>query len=87
MLMCAYLGITREMLASPAPHVRVLAFNDRGREILKTARNNGEFINAGQPTGSEYEILEHRCGALYGLFSERPEAPDAEATRRVVYVR
>ena len=87
MVMCAFLGITREMLASPAPYVRVLALNDRGRKILNTARNSGKFINAGESTESQYEIFEHRCGALYGLFSECPEPPDAEATRRIVYVK
>lgn len=87
MLMCAYLGITREMLAPPAPYVRVLAFNDRGREILKKARQSGLFINAGEITGTEYETLEHRCGDLYALFTQVPEAPGAEKSRRVEYVK
>ena len=87
MLMCAFLGITKEMLEAPAPYVRVLAFNDRGREILKQARESGLFINAGEATGHPYEELEQRCGDLYALFAEDPEAPGAEKNRRVVYVR
>ena len=87
MLMCAYLGITREMLEAPAPYVRVLAFNDRGREILRQARESGSFINAGEATGHPYEELEQRCSDLYGLFAEDPQAPGAEKSRRVVYVR
>ena len=87
MVMCAYLGITREMLQSPAPYTRVLAFNDRGREILKAARQSGEFINAGELTGAEFELLERRCGRLYGLFSHTPAPPDAERNRRVVYLK
>ena len=87
MVMCAFLGITREMLQSPAPYTRVLAFNDRGRDILKTARQTGQFINTGESTGEEYELLEHRSGRLYGLFSHTPEAPDAEKNRRVVYLK
>ena len=87
MLMCAYLGITREMLEAPAPYVRVLAFNDRGREILRQARESGRFINAGEATGHPYEELEQRCGDLYALFSQEAEAPGAEKRRRVVYVR
>jgi len=86
MVMCAFLGIPREMLNSPAPYVRVLAFNDKGREILKEARKAGQFINTGEITGTEYEILEHRCGALYNLFAESPEPPDSESTRRVTYI-
>ena len=86
MLMCAFLGITDEMLHTPAPYTRVLAFNDRGRELLKEARRSGEFINAGTPTGHPFEALEYRCGALYSLFSPTPEPPDAEAKRRIVYI-
>jgi len=84
MILCAYLGITREMLAQPAPYVRVLAFNDRGREVLKKARMAGAFVNAGERTNTEYEQLEYRCGRLYGLFAEFPEAPNIEEKRRVV---
>ena len=86
MLMCAFLGISQEMLQSPAPYVRVLAFNDRGREILRQARQSGEFINAGEIVGHPYQALENRYSDLYGLFAEEPEAPGAEKSRRVVYL-
>ena len=85
MMMCAFLGITREMLESPAPHVRVLALNDRGREILKIARETGCFPNAGETTGTDFELLERRCGDLYGLFAETPEPPGTEQARRIIY--
>ena len=88
MVMCAFLGITREMLDSSAPYVRVLAFNDKGREILNTARKTGNFVNAGETQDSAYQELENRCGALYGLFSlSGAEPPDAEQNRRVYYHR
>ena len=86
MLMCAFLGICADTLCTPVPYTRVLAFNDRGRELLKKARLSGEFINTGTPTGHPFEALEHRCGALYSLFAPTPESPDAEKTRRVVYI-
>ncbi len=87
MILCAFLGITEEMLPMPVPYVRVLALNDRGREILKTARQYASFVNAGQSCEGPYAELETRCGALYGLFAENtPEAPDTEATRRVRYI-
>lgn len=86
MVMCAFLGITREILLSPAPYVRVLAFNDKGRSILKLARQSGLFVNTGEPQDSAYQELENRCGALYGLFSQSgAEPPDAEQNRRVYY--
>ena len=85
MVMCAFLGITKEMLDSPAPYVRVLAFNDKGREILKKARLSGNFPNIGERQAHPYQALEDRCGDLYGLFCETgPEAPGAEKNSRVI---
>ena len=84
MLLCAFLGITDEMLKKTVPYVRVLAFNDRGREILKSARQTGVFLNAGEKSDDPYWTFEKRIGDLYGLFAEgAPEAPDAEGRRRV----
>ena len=87
MLLCAFLGITEEMLATPVPYVRVLAFNDRGREILKAAREHIDIPNAGESREGDYATLETRCGRLYGLFADdTPEPPTAEETRRVRYI-
>lgn len=83
MVMCAFLGITEETINSSAPYTRVLAFTDQGRQILKTARQTGEFINIGQATEHPYQALESRAGSLYGLFSASPEPPDTEAQYRV----
>lgn len=86
MVLCAFLGITREILDTPAPYVRVLALNDRGREILKKARETGHFPNIGEKQEDAYQLLESRCGDLYGLFAEgTPEAPGLECQYRVYY--
>ncbi len=86
MVMCAFLGLTEELLASPAPYARVLAFNDRGRELLKTARETGMFPNAGEPVAHPYQELEYRAGSLYGLFAiGSTESPQLEEDRRVFY--
>ena len=88
MVMCAFLGITEQLLFSPAPYVRVLAFNDRGREILKLARQTGVFPNIGERQVHPYQQLEDRCGDLYGLFCENaPGTPGAEAQQRVYYYK
>ena len=88
MLLCAFLGITEEMLHAPIPYVRVLALNDRGREILKLARASGDFVNAGEARQGAYADLEMRCGSLYGLFAEDIiESPDTEQTRRIRYIK
>lgn len=86
MIMCAYLGLTQADLCAPAPYVRVLAFNDRGREILKIARKTGEFINIGQTAAHPYQNIENRCGDLYGLFCEDTvEKPSSEKQQRIFH--
>ena len=85
MLMCAFLGITDEMLAQPAPYVRTLALNDRGRSVLKQAKQLMQCINAGEAVDSPYFQLEKRCGDLYGLFAATLEAPGSEEHQRIFY--
>ena len=88
MTMCAFLGLTAEDLRSPAPYTRVLAFNDRGRAVLKEARRTGCFLNAGERHDSDYCRREYRIGNLHGLFVPGlPEAPGTEEKRRVYYHR
>lgn len=84
MVLCAFLGITQKDLETPAPYARVLALNSKGREILKLARKTGHFPNIGEIQESPYQILENRCGNLYGLFSTSiPEPADAESRQRI----
>lgn len=86
MVMCAFLGLSEADLQTPAPYVRALAFNRRGRELLKAARKTGSFPNAGENQLHPYQALENRCSDLYGLFAiDTPEPPGQEAQRRVYY--
>jgi predicted nucleotidyltransferase len=87
MVMCAFLGITENMLNEPVPYTRVLAFNDTGREILKQARSRSTLINAGEVRPETYQQLEDRCGDLYGLFSQTPEAPGRTRNERIFYAK
>lgn len=87
MTMCAYLGITAETLSAPAPYVRVLAFNEKGRAVLSAVKKSGVFRNAGETIRHPYQALEQRWGDLYGLFAqEQPESPGREQRRRIVLV-
>ena len=79
MVMCAFLGITEEMLSAPAPYVNVLALNGAGREVLKLARESGSFVNIGENVKSLYAEFQNRCDALYEMFSPNPVKP----TRKV----
>lgn len=85
MLMCAFLGITQKDMESPAPYARVLALNDKGREILKSARETGLFPNAGEWVDFPYQTLEYRAGMVYSLFSTEDCPPCREADRRIFY--
>ena len=83
MIMCAFLGITSDRLASPAPYARVLGFTDAGRALLKKARETGLFPHTGDTVDDAYQALETRCDNLYGLFAHEPEPAGITAKRRV----
>ena len=86
MVLCAFLGLTKEALSEPAPYVRILGFTDRGREILRGSQGSIPLRNAGAPGDGEYWEAEKRWGDLYGLFrTDQPEPPGIEQNRRVVY--
>ena len=85
MVLCAFLGITGNMLHDPPPYVRVLGFNDTGRQVLKLAREQGSFPNIGEDTKHPYQLWERRWGDLFGLFAATPEKPGNEKEYRVFY--
>ena len=88
MILCAFLRITAPMLEAEIPYVRVLAFNDRGREILSGAKKDGFFLNAGQPAPHPLWEMEQKWEDLYGLFQTgAPGQPGAAKNRRVFYLR
>ena len=85
MVMCAFLRITEKDISSPAPYVRVLALNDKGRDILTSARKTGCFPNTGESVDHPYQELEYRASRLYSLFAARGEQPQQEQQRRIYY--
>lgn len=86
MMMCAFLGLTAQDIAAPVPYSRVLAFNDKGRQILKSARKIGLFPNIGEKLDHPYQQIENRAAALYGLFALDTLEPPTD-TSRVRYVK
>ena len=86
MVMCAFLGITKEALEAEVPYTRVLAFNDTGRAILKEGKKMHTFVNPGEAVDHPHWELEKCCGDLYGLFRvDGMDPPGMEEKRRVYY--
>ena len=86
MVMCAFLGLTEEALSQPVPYVRVLAFNETGRQILRQQKGGFPLRHAGEPMAHPYWGLETRAQDLYGLFAQDgPEPPGLEKKRRIYY--
>ena len=75
MVFCAYLGITKEESTTPPPYARVLAFSDKGREVLKLARKRATLPLITKPAhafdlgGDARKIFEREALAcdLYNL--------------------
>ncbi|MDO5546322.1 MAG: nucleotidyltransferase family protein [Eubacteriales bacterium] len=87
MILCAFLGITDEMLNMEIPYVRVLAFNGRGRVILNSVKKDGFFVNAGQAAAYPLWEMEQKWEDLYGLFQTGiPGQPGAAKNNRVFYL-
>ena len=86
MVMCAYLGITEEVLNTTAPYVRVLGLRTSGIPALKKARETGLFPHIGDKTGDPYEKLEQRWDDLYGLFCQDAPSASGQADNRRIYL-
>jgi len=89
LLLCAYLGITAAQLEQPISYVRILAGNERGRKLLRTAKKQGNLtlINAGQmPPDPEYYRMECRAADLFTLFTNPVSGCTcaSEQNRRVI---
>ena len=81
MILCAFLGLKQDDLGVLPEKIRVLAFNDRGRNVLHGCAC---FVNAGEAV----EETEQRIGSLYGLFClNGTEPPDVEERRRIIYIQ
>ena len=70
------------------PYVRILAFNDCGRSLLRQARTRLPLLDSGERAADgAYAAFEARSADLYALFSDGPVAPGgALLRRRNVYI-
>ena len=75
LLMCAFLGITEELLEEKAPYVRILAMSGRGRSVLRRCKTSSsvQLLHAGERApASAYAEAETRAALCYDLFCSRP---------------
>ena len=80
MLMCLVLGLGEREMTLESPYLRVLAFNDRGRQLLRQLGETSALplISGAVPKTPEakaYFALEQRATDLYGLFGPAGEVP------------
>ncbi|MCX7614355.1 MAG: nucleotidyltransferase family protein [Clostridiales bacterium] len=88
-LLCAYLGITKEMAAYNPPYLRVLAFNTKGQALLKQMKNSAELplitkpasVNALSDNAKRFFELESTATDLYYMASPVPAAKANEEYR------
>ena len=75
LLMCAFLGITEELLEEKAPYVRILAMSGRGRSVLRRCKTSSsvQLLHAGERAPAcRYADLESRAALCYDLFCSQP---------------
>lgn len=95
MVWCAFLGITGAESAAPPPYLRVLAFSDKGRQVLAQARKSAALPLITKPAHAKLLPPEARAAferealrtRLHSLFWPDPQAydPAAEWTRAPFY--
>lgn len=86
LLLWAYLGLTAENRPDAPPYIRVLGFNQRGREVLRRMKGacslpiitKPAHANELDETGRRLFELEARCTDLYDLCFACPPAPGRE---------
>ncbi len=87
MAMCAALGLTHQDMEQPPPYTRVLAFNHKGRAILKEVKGRAPLLHAGEAVCHSYWEIEQRAQDLYALFRvDCVDSAGLEPKRRIIYV-
>ena len=88
LVLWAYLGLSAADVPERPPYIRVLGFNERGREVLRQLKEHAELPILTKPAhareldaaGRRLFELEARCTDLYDLCMEQVPAPGREWT-------
>jgi len=91
-LLCAYLGITKEIAEIPVPYIRILGFNEKGAALLKNAKKNSllpiitrsaDLKNLDE-NGKRIFDLECKSRDLYSLLLKNPDVCGKEMTEKII---
>ncbi len=90
-LICAYLGIGKGYSDMDVPYIRVLAMNDKGKEILKEMREKVakpiimKYADINSAGAMARKIFDYECAAadLYSLAFQKPLPCGTEMTNNI----
>jgi len=87
-IMCAFLGIKKGFPENP-PYARILAFNDKGREVISYVQDIAEIPIITKVSNGISDIFNAECTAtdLYTLFSKEVSPCSLEFKKSPVYVK
>lgn len=91
----AFLGVEATAVCEPVPYARVLAFSDRGRDIIKGAKKLTKIPIITRPSSIKSEsekaynllALERRVDDIYSLFMDAPLPQGSTFTRSPIYIK
>lgn len=93
-LLFSYLDITKELLETPVPYVRVLGFNEKGASLLKQCKEKSTLPIVTRPADlknlseNAKRIYDLECKArdLYSLCLKNPDVCGKEMTEKIIIV-
>jgi predicted nucleotidyltransferase len=94
-LLFAYLGVTKELLETPVPYIRVLGFNEKGASLLKECKEKAKLPIITRPkdlknlaeNGKKIFELECKARDLYSLCLQSPDICGKEMTEKIIIIK
>ena len=91
-LLFAYLGVTKELLETPVPYIRVLGFNEKGAKLLKECKEKAKLPIVTRPkdlknldeNGKNIFNLECKARDVYSLCLQSPDICGKEMTEKII---
>ena len=94
-LLFAYLGVTKELLETPVPYIRVLGFNEKGALLLKQCKEKANLpvitrsadLKNLDENGKKIFELECKARDLYSLCLQSPDICGKEMTEKIIIIK